>query len=453
MTAFTSTVVVATLIGAASSAFAQQIQPPPRASGQPRNERPLDLTRDRQELSAEATLLGGYDDNLSPVTGLGPFAPRDSGYAGAGNGILRYFIGRARKSLEIDGRGFVNTYPDIGPVIGGGAVAIGEVPLSRRTTLNVSQGAQWLPFFTMNMFSPLRESLGVANPDSNPANGLVRTANEVTGTRSLVLDSQASVRQEWNRSFSTDGGYSYNSQTYSQSIAFDSRSHGAHLGVERTVARGTSIRTSYRYVDALFAEARGTELPMKDHIIELGVQRERDVSRTRRVSLSVRGGAQHTDTLDATQRTPLEYWTPTAFGSIQYDWARTWTVAADYQHSASVLNVSIVPQTFINHTATLRTGGYLNDRMEGSLVFGYANGHAGAEVNDTYDGYTGTAQLRVGLSDSWSSILAYNHHQYRLTRDASIFFDVPRQVHRNSLWLGLSWSAPLIRRYMRTGSR
>ena len=204
-------------------------------------------------------------------------------------------------------------------------------------------------------------------------------------------------------------------------------------------------------LEAVYTDG-GPELSDDDPGIDIGLEHERNLSRTRRFSMTFGGGAQHVDQVDPLTREPIEYWTPTGYGSLQYDFARTWSVAGDYRRGLSYIH-GIVPQTYISHTASLRAGGYVSERLEGSIVLGYGNGQGGASADDQYDGYTGTLQLRTRLAGGWSAITTYNHYQYRLTEDASLFLGVPTQVHRNSIWAGLSWSAPIYRQYMRGSSR
>jgi hypothetical protein len=438
-------ILIVTVVATGSSAYAQQIEAPPRASGISGSERPVDQERNRQELIAETTFLGGFDDNLTPVQSAGPFAPRESGYAGTGTGRLRYFAGRNRRSIDVSGRGFVNSYRGIGPAFGAGIDIIGDTSAGRRTDLGFTQSVHSDPFFSLGFFGALQDELGTANPDTNPS-------NSVTEDRTLAIDSMARIRHQWARNLTSDGSYTFSRQAHTTGAAFDSRSQSALVSVEQGVGRGTALRSSYRYTDSIHTEINGRELPETNQNVQLGIEHERNVSRTRRLTLSVGAGAMHVDSLDSFTRDPVDYWSPSGYGSIQYDFARTWNFSGDYRRELSVIR-GVVPESYISNTATVRTGGFVSDRVDTAFIFGYGNGQGGATAADQYDGYTGTAQLRVRLAGEWSLLGNYTHYQYRLSEGASLFLGVPTEVHRNAIWAGFAWAAPLVRRYMRGTSR
>jgi len=429
---------------AISSAYAQQIEAPPRASGITRGERPLDVQRNRQEVTVQANVLAGYDDDVSPDGSTAPVGPRPSGYTGAGSGRLRYFVGRDRKSLEVNTRGLVNSYDTIGTSYGGGVDAIGQTHIGR-TDITTLQGIHSSPFFALGLFGALHDELGAENPDTNPSNG-------ITESRMLSIDSIARVNRQWTRDFSTDVGFAFNKQTFSRGNSFDSRTNGASLGVQRAFDRDNSIRASYRYSDGVHTEATGRELPETDQTIDLGWEHHRNVTRARQVVISVGAGAVYVDTLNSETRAPFTYWTPSGRGSLQYDLGGTWSVAGEYRRGLSVLN-GVIPTSFISHTASLRTGGRLGDRVETAYVLGYGNGQAGDNDSTSYDGYTGTAQVRVRLFSGLSWISNINRYQYQLSEGASAILGVQRRLHRNAFWTGFTWSAPLYRRYMRGSTR
>jgi hypothetical protein len=427
-----------------SSAHAQQIEAPPRASGVTRGERPVDPQRNRQEVTAQTNILVGYDDNLISSATTTPFSPRDSGYTGAGTGMLRFFSGRDRHSIDISGRGLVNSYETLGSSYGGRVDVLGETMVGR-TEVSGFQSVRSMPFFALGVFGPLTQELGAESPDTNPSNGL-------TADRSLATDSVGSVRRQWTRSFVSDGSYTFSRQTYSGGTAFDSRTHAGSIGAERNLGRNTAIRTSYRYSDSEHIEVTGQRLPQTDHNVDVGLEHRRRVSRSRQVSLSVGAGALHVDTLNTSTRAPLSYWTPSGRGSLQYDFGRTWSVAGNYRRGLSVLN-GLQPASYISDTVSIRTGGFIGERVESAWIVGYGNGHASDDPDTDYYGYTGTAQLRIHLGRGWSWLANINHYRYRLSEEASVLLGVPGHVHRNAIWTGVTWSAPLFRRYMRGTTR
>jgi len=43
----------------------------------------------------------------------------------------------------------------------------------------------------------------------------------------------------------------------------------------------------------------------------------------------------------------------------------------------------------------------------------------------------------------WSSVVSFTHYQYQLNEVASQLLGVSRELHRNAVRVGLSWSLPL----------
>jgi hypothetical protein len=395
--------------------------------------------RRRQSLIAQVNVLGGYDDNLTlPGSGASTFEPRDAGYIGAATARLRYLTSRNNRIFNAEGRGFMNTYRNagVGPNYGGEVSTGGSAPLSRRSTLAGSGSVRYDPSYYLGAFASLGAQLSSASPDLNSTNSLGVNP-------SWSVYSTADLNHEWTRRLRSNVNYSYSQRKYTEDTTFDTRSHVLSVGLDRGIARTITVRGSYRYSDSLYDRVIGGAIPTIDQAVEVGATYEKDLSRTRRVTLSGGGGATYVDTLDQATLVPLNYWTPSGYATARYDFGRSWNVSADYRRSASVLQ-GLNPELFLNDTATVQAGGNLIEDIQLVAVLGYSNGFAGAGAGGKYDGYTTTGQMQFQLTRWWSALVSVNHYEYRLNTIASQVLGVSSDMHQNAIRVGFTWTLPLV---------
>jgi hypothetical protein len=422
---------------------AQVLAPPERPSPDgSAGGRPPEKDRTRQELTLEGNVLGGYDDNLSSPGSSQPLAPHPSGYTGFGDETLRYWVGRDAQSMEVTGRAFMNTYRNAGvtPSYGGEQRLTVQTPLGRRTRVEVEQGLRYSPYFSLGLFGAPQGNAGADNPDRNPTNAL-------TESRSWTTDASAHLSRQWTRATKMDLDYSFSKQTYVNGVAFDSRTHAGSLAFEQSISRTLGIRLAYHRTDSRFVPRDGGAIPNLNQTADVGFHYQRRLSRTRQLSLSAGAGAMSVATVEPSTRAPERLLGPSAYGTLGLDVGRSWNIGADYRRSTSVLQ-GITPQAFVNHVGTINAGGLLQPWLETVFTAGYSNGMAGQRTSDrarpgSYDGYTGTIQLRFRLTRWWSSVVSVNHSQNRLNTEASRSLGVSPDTHRNAVRVGFTWQLPL----------
>jgi hypothetical protein len=107
------------------------------------------------------------------------------------------------------------------------------------------------------------------------------------------------------------------------------------------------------------------------------------------------------------------------------------------------------PEPFSAHTAQVIVGGDLNRWLDGVFTIAYANGLSGTQLPGqelgTYVGYSGTAQVGVKITPSWSSVVSFTHFNYLLNDQASQTLGVSQELQRNAIRVGMSWSLPVYR--------
>jgi hypothetical protein len=440
----------------ATSSFAQVAQPPPRPSRPRFGGGPApDPNRVRHDLLFDASLLGGYQDNTTPfgtkTTGV---PPRPSATITAGSLGLQYSVGTQTKGFDLTGRGtasYASTYRAAGqpPGYGGDLAASGQVGLGRHTRLAAFQSVQVSPFASLGIFGGLNGNLASGTP-SNAFRGTIpgveaNLANALFEGMTWATHTAGSLDHEWTRRMSTVVGYMFNRQAHEDRTLLDNRTHVGRLSFNRKVGRSGTVTASYSGSVADVVQ-RGRSATTENHTIRLGGGFSREISRTRTLSISGGSGGSHIDSRGP-QVVRQRYWLPNAYGTANLDVGRSWTVAVDWRQSANHVPSPVFgPQTFLSRSANVSLGGHIRERIE--LVFSAANsnGTLGRRLpgeEGEYKGYTGNAQVRVGLTRWWSAIASINHYQAVLSGAAAALLETSEHFHTNSVMVGFGWSVPL----------
>jgi hypothetical protein len=429
---------------AASPAASQVLEPPPRAyrglfGGGP----PPDPARTRQEFTVAGNLLGGYDDNLVPPSVGNILEPYPSGYTGFWDAGVRYWLGRDLRSLELKGRGFMNTYRNvgIGANYGGEQSIRARTTLGRRTELEVAEDFRYEPFFTLGLFGPIQGFDLSGTPDVNPTNA-------ISERRSKSLYASTSVGHRWTRKTRTDFSVSFNKTTF-DGIAFDRQALAGAVSFEHSIGRTLGVVAAYRPSNSNFIDEPGGELPVISHTLDVGLNYRRRFTRTRALTWSFGAGPQRLTIGDAGSRVRIDdYWASSGYATMRWDIGRSWSVAGDYRRSVSVLE-GVSPDPFLSNVALVTAGGFPRRWLESVFTVGYSNGETPRRIDvaslpGKYDGVAATAQARIRLSRFWSALLSFNHYQYYLNAFASESLRVAPELHRNAVRVGITWSLPLV---------
>jgi hypothetical protein len=417
----------------ASTAWGQVIPRPQRSASDA-------SARTQHEVIVQGSAMGGYDDNLAPPGAGDLFALYPGGYVGFGDTSVRYRVGNATRFLEASVGGFMNTYGNVdsGPSYGGEQQLRARTVLGRRNELVVSESVRYAPYFSLGLFGGAQPESGGVNPDNSPTSALDEDA-------SWTQSGSVSFARQLSRNTSADAAYAFNGQAYVGEVTFDSRTHAGTVGITRSLGRWTSLRSTYQHRDGRFEQRDGI-VPIVGRTADVGLTYQRRLSQTRQLSLSGAAGASHIETIDLETRSDARFWAPSAVGFLRLDVARTWSVSGGYRRSTSVLQGN-TPEAFTSHTAEASVGGDLGRWLEPVVTVGYSSGVSGRRSAERgpgrYEGYTGTVQLRVRIAENVSSVVSVTHFQYHLNEAASQSLDVSREMQRNAVRAGFSWSLPL----------
>jgi hypothetical protein len=430
----------------ASSGEAQILQRPERPirglfGGRPQP----DPNRTRQEVTLTLDSLGGYDDNLVPVetTGIESLAPHNSGYTGFAAAALLYWRGRQTRTFEVRGRGYVNSFRNLGvePTYGGDLQARLTTPLGerRRHDLELAGASRSDPFYSPATLGPLRADVASGTlPDANPANGYYMR-------RSLANEARISLTNRWSTRDTVTLGYRYDMREFNDHDG-DSRSHIASFDYARTLGRRAGLRTTYRHSESTLFESAGPR-PLAQDGIELGFQHEQRLTPTRRFWFGVGAGAAYVSTLDTLTRLPRSYVLPSGYGNALLDIGRTWNVSGEYRRALSVIE-GLTLQEFVTDAATVRTGGYAGERSEIVFSAAYSNGAAAPGSTGTFDSYMAAAQFRFLITRTWSAVVGHSFYSYRTRGIPDLPAGFSETLNRNALRVGMTFDLPLYGAYV-----
>ena len=411
-----------------------QVLERPQRTRTPREET-REETRDWHRVTLTANTLGSYDDNLTAdqsafnddVTSL-------SGYTGYADTTLRFDQGKGSRLFDVSGRAYVNAFRNVGVTPKYGADALAHFTAGTRNRIELFQGVRNEPYYTIGGFTGLRQSADFAgSPDDNPL-------NSSSSRRSWALASRADFTSQWSPRNQLGLSYLYDSRDYREQLG-DSRAGSASMFYKRNLGRLSSLKLNYGYADSQLLDQTGW-IPLQTHAADAGLDLERRFSRSRRMLVSFGGGAIRAFTRERLTFQDVNVWVPAAYGNMRVDWARTWGMSADYRRSVSSVQ-GISAEAFATDAALIRVGGLLARRVELTLSTGYAAGRVPTGVSGSYETYTSTAQMRLELTNNWSAVVGYDHYQYDLRGINPILRELPTNVQRNAVRIGLTMDLPL----------
>lgn len=431
---------------------AQGVQRPQRAyrglfGGGP----PPDPNRSRQELTLATSVVGGYDDVVSPEAS-GSLAPQtgQSGYTGFADAELRYWRGHQARSFELNARGFSNAFGGVvaDPSFGGSGRIRAMTNVGSRSQIDLSQDLRYEPFLVLGAYDALQGSVDPALlPDSNPTQGFI-------SQRSWSSSSTARFSRRWSRRHNANATYTFNRREYLDDFGNDSRTHTAGLEYGWSFSRNARLRSSYQYSDGQFeGEGSNASTSLLDQTVEVGLAHERRLSPTRRAAWSIGAGGTYVRHPVSGTRPAAEYWIPSGSATARIDMGRSWALAADYRRALTVLE-GITLESFTSDTASIRVDGLLGRRYDAAFVVGFANGRASllSQHTGSYETYSGSIQLRTALARCCAALVNYSYYYHRLRDVPDLPPGLSSEFDRGALRVGFNVWLPLYGSYS-DGSR
>jgi hypothetical protein len=153
-------------------------------------------------------------------------------------------------------------------------------------------------------------------------------------------------------------------------------------------------------------------------------------------------GATHVQTVFSVDRSAFMDVSPSGYGTVRLDLARTWSLAGDYRRAVTVLE-GVALHPFASDTGAVTVGGRLDTSVLMTLSGAYSTGASQGTDFGSFASIVGAAQLQYELTTCCALITSYNYYYYRLRDIAAIPAGLPRRYERNSIRIGLSMMLPL----------
>ncbi len=425
------------LLGAAPAA-AQIIAPPPRSAAA--RVRTPDPNRTTHELTLNADVLSGHDNNVSPDGATGTVSgPRQSSFTSVFGSNLRYLRTHGGASQEATARAFMNQFRNIGlrPLFGGDVSLRATQPLARRTTLMGRYQSEYSPMLAFrSVGTPTTPEVadGITVRDIfNPTSGL--TQQKTLNHSGLLV-----LSQDWSSRNRSNVSATYTHRVYEHNYTM--RSATAEVRHSWEFLRHTSMRASYRRTSQVIEQVAGGERPLDSDTLTMGLEWRKDFSRTRSMVISGGPSANYIKTVRALDNTPLEYLSPSGYLSFRMDLARTWSVSTDFRRQNSFIE-GVVRQSFITDATSVSLGGDLFWGVGLSLTGQYSTGTPNRGEVGSYKSGNGTLQFRYGLGSCCSVVASQSYYFHRLHDLASLTEGFPSQFERNAVRVGMTMQLPL----------
>jgi hypothetical protein len=410
---------------------------------------PADPNRTRQELTITANMLFGYDDNLAVAnSGAPPAGVQAAGYLGDGQFDLEYYRGRAERAFTIRAGAHATQYSEasVGFQSDASINVSGVTRVRRLDQFRVSGIFAYDAYSTLGDFESLEPSLGIDD--------LPTSTSDARFTPTSSFAGQAITSYSWaaGRNDSVDLDYSFTARRYRESTVEtpgDIDTHRAAVAYSRAMGRWLSLRTAYDYSNA-DAEDRLGRIPVVEHSITAGPVWQRRLSRTRRIEVSVAGGAQHVETVTrGDERETIRYWVPSGSASVRLDLGRTWALWTDYNRGTTVLP-QVTTTALSSDTLSVSAGGRLASRLNLSFTTGYARGASDSATGAT-DDYRSTflsSQLQWRMGRRFAAVLMHSYYDYAFGEGTNLQEGFLPSSNRHTVRAGVTVWLPLIGRYV-----
>jgi len=436
---FLTSCLAAAALATAVPASAQMTSP------QPRPERPYrglfggGVGPTEQQLVANLSFGGGYDDDLSaeaggPVSTPGQSPTRQGGPFGSAESNLAYSLGLERLSFNanygMQGR-FYREIPSnflAGHSVSGGVA----FEVTKSTHISGSVSASYQPFYSASYLPPVFDAaLGALTLDHPDVSYLRR--------KYFSRASGFSVTHQLSARTSVSGNYNFSSSGVVAEDGFGTRSYGASLS--HGIGKGLSARVGYYNNLATFNE-NGAQKHSRFYSIDAGLDFSKSLSLTRKTALTfstgttaANGGGQTHYNLVGDVRLTREL-------------GRTWSAGASANRSMQF--DPVVRDITLTDGVTVGISGMINRRVQVQAGIGTSRGNAGFDTpNNGLVSSSASASMNYGITRYLGVGVQYTYYYSSYESGVNLPLGWPRTLDRQSFSANVNLWAPLMTRTRR----
>jgi hypothetical protein len=393
-----------------------------------------------QLLTANASLGGGFDDNIFAGSGIGTGRPNvaldRSGRYGFGSAGLAYALTTDRVGVTANARATSRYYPAANDSVlttYGAGVGAGVQLVSRpRTQVSLNQALTYQPYNLLQVFpvegGPLLENAGPADDD-------------FTFGRSYTLSYRGGVALSQNvgRRASVNADYAYQRSRFSLRDR-DFESHQAGLSYVHGLAEGLSLRLGYRFREGRYP-SDGDVRRVRAHTADIGVDYNRTLAFSRRTTLAFSTG---TSAFVRNERTTYRL---VGRATLTHELGRTWTSSIGYNRNIAFVDtyVDTFDEPFVYDALSAGVEGLITQRLQFSAGARASLGRRGDIAGSDYDTYSASAGLNWAINRYMSAGATYFYYQYDLGTNPLPPNLLPR-LERQGVRAQVTFWAPLFHR-------
>ena len=384
-----------------------------------------------QSLTANASLSGGYDDNvLAQATNSNSNQEGQAGTFGQFSGGLNYSLNASRGSLNATAGTSQRYYPSLqNDLLENYNASIGgSLLVTTKPAITVFQSAGYQPYTFLSAFPMATEPIIGASEITDP--DVVPLAEQY-----LFYNGGVTLSHRLSQRTTFESGWNYRA-TDQQSNQWWQQT--ADAGFSIGLNRDLSLRLGYAYTEAHY-EDRLTKV----HRPQIGLDFLRALSLTRRTTLAFGMGTEATVQNDTTKLNA------SGNATLRHEMGRSWTAAAAYQRGTYFVDTFQEP--IMGDSWSLNLGGLITRRLQLQAV---ASGSLGrlTYTSRNFDSYRGTVTLSTALTRFMNVGVDYAYYSYEFDDPAGLEPGVSQDVIRQSIRARVSFWAPLFNKSRRANA-
>jgi hypothetical protein len=416
---------------ASMPAPAQTVQQPPRPERPYRGIFAGGMNDSGQSLTGQATLSGGYDDNvLAQATNRANSSIRDSqeGSFGQFTGGLNYALTGDRGSVNAMAGTSQRYYPSLQNDYFKTYQASlgGMVRVTTKPEITLNQSVAYRPYTFLDVLpsaiEPPPGAAEITEPDFVPVSN-----------HFVSYNGGADLRQPITQRVTFNLGWNYQT-TDRLSHQFLRQTGNANVSVGMT--RDLSLRLGYRYTRADYGD-RITEV----HRPDVGLDFARALSLTRRTSLTFGVGTEATVYQDRTRFH--------AVGNVNvlHEIGRSWTAGGTYQRGTYF--VATLSEPITGDSGSVQLNGLITRRLNFSATAGASTGQMGFGSGHDFDSYRGSLSLSTALNRFMNVGVDYAYYKYVFDSAVVLEPGLASDINRQSIRAHISFWAPIFNKARR----
>lgn len=384
----------------------------------------------RQSLTLSTQSFESYDTDLFAEQGTPLLS---SGARGLSSGFslgISYRQLHGSESFRLNAETAVRYYPQVGGLstMNDSVDASFSTGLGRHTRLQMQESTATSPFYVVAFFiDPLAAgSLAAPATDSNYSTFRWKNtslSHSVDLTREIGRRSTLTI-QYGLRNVKLDAA---TSRTQSAGVTFLYR-----------ISRNATARAGYSQRLANYRGLLGTQQQRgRSHDLDLGIDYNRPLSFSRRMTLAFRSGSSIVPGKNGAQYDVL------AAAALTRQIGRTWSTSLEYGRNLQF--VDTFTQPLLADTVSIRAAGTLNRRLDLSVSSGMSKGAVGFGIGDhAYASYNAAVRTRWTLNRFIAAYVEYTDYRQLVGPDVQMTAGFGRSVNRREARVGLTTWASLL---------